>query len=148
MSSLVRSRHVFHWLFAFCIALVTVFTGASATAAPGPGQSFLFLQPGFTQAIYGVAVMATNSEMSGPAFAPNGDLLVVECRISDAPLIRFLGASTRIVNTTLIHNTTTMPSTAGCGLTNHPDGTLYSITGPGLVNLDANTGAQLRGPFG
>src|SRR5216683_7323066 len=148
MNPLVRARNMFRWLFALCIALGTAFTGATAGAAPGPGRSFLFLQPGFTQAIYGVAEMATNSEMSGPAFAPNGDRLVVECRISDAPLIRFLGASTSIVNTTLIHNTTTMPSTAGCGLTNHPDGTLYSITGPGLVNLDANTGSQLRGSFG
>jgi hypothetical protein len=136
------------WLSVVSLALGTAFIGASASAAPGPGQSFLFLQRGFTQAIYGVADMATNSEMSGPAFAPNGDLLVVECRISDAPLIRFLAASTSTVNTTLIHNTTTMSSTAGCGLTNHSDGTLYSITGPGLVDLDANTGAQLRGPFG
>jgi hypothetical protein len=119
-------------------------------AAPGPGQSFLFLEPGFTQAIYGVAVMATGAGMAGPAFAPNGDPLVVECAppLHDRPLIRFLGASTTTVNSTVIHDTTTLPSNAGCGLTNHPNGALYTATDQGVVKLDANTGAPLAGPFG
>jgi len=119
-------------------------------AAPGPGQSFLFLQPGFTQAIYGVAVMATGAGMAGPAFAPNGDPLVVECvtPLHDRPLIRFLGASTTIVNSTVIHDTMTLPSNGGCGLMNHPNGALYTATDRGVVKLDANTGAPLLGPFG
>ncbi len=43
---------------------------------------------------------------------------------------------------------TTLPSHAGCGLTNHPNGALYSNTQGGVVKLDANTGALLAGPFG
>src|SRR6266849_1358865 len=73
MQNRAKSRSLFLWLLTACLALSTALTGTSAMAAPGPGQSFLFLQPGFTQAIYGVAVMATGAGMAGPAVAPNGD---------------------------------------------------------------------------
>jgi hypothetical protein len=107
------------------------------------------LEPGFSQAIYGVAVMPTGAGMAGPAFAPNGDPLVVDCGATHGqPLIRFLGASTTTVNGTVIHNSVSLPSNAGCGLTNHPNGALYTATDRGVVKLDANTGAPLLGPFG
>jgi lysophospholipase L1-like esterase len=43
-----------------------------------------------------------------------------------------------------------VPSNAGCGLTNNPDGRIYSNTSDGVTQIDASTGAALRtlGPAG
>ena len=120
------------------------FNAAKADHGTGTGQSFLTLEAGFTQEIFGVHP----SFMGGVAFAPDGDPLVDNCRVR-SPLQRFdrQGVAPE-VNTTKLHPVTTLPSHAGCGLTNHPNGTLYSNTQGGVVKLDADTGAFLAGPFG
>lgn len=112
---------------------------------PPAGQSYTFLQAGFTQEVVGTGSFF----MGGVAFAPDGDPLVDECQFSGSPLHRYdLQGVAPPVNATPLHPQTSLPSNAGCGLTNHPDGTLYTNTGGGVVNLDATTGAPLRGPFG
>lgn len=119
---------------------------AMANHQDGAGQSFTTLQPGFTQDLFG-----TSPEFfGGVAFAPDGDPLVDGCSFSGSGLRRFDRQSVLMPDPTgsELHPSTLQPSNAGCGLTNHPDGSLYSNTGSGVVNLDANTGAQLRGPFG
>ena len=46
--------------------------------------------------------------------------------------------------TTTLHQEQILPSAAGCGLVNHPDGTLYSNTSLGVTNLDPVTGMPIR----
>jgi hypothetical protein len=87
--------------------------------------------------------------MGGVAFAPDGDPLVDNCVGSGSPLRRFDRQGVApVVNGTNLHPVTTLPSNAGCGLTNHPNGALYTNTVEGVVKLDADTGAFLAGPFG
>lgn len=118
---------------------------AQADHGTGTGKSYTFLQPGFTQDVFGTGSFF----MGGVAFAPDGDPLVDQCAFSGSPLHRFDRQGVApVVNGTKLHPATTLPSGAGCGLTNHPDGTLYTNTGSGVVNLNASTGAVLRGPFG
>lgn len=115
--------------------------GAPAGAVAG---DFTFLQTGFTQSVYGVGP----EFFGGVAFANNGDPLVDFCQFGGSGLRRFDHLTTTTVNGSQIHPSTVESSSAGCGLTNHPDGTLYSNTSGGVVNLSASTGAQLRAPFG
>ena len=67
-------------------------------AIASAGQSFTFLQPGFTQAIYGVS----SSFMGGVAFAPDADPWVDQCAVDGSPLTRFDGSSTYVVNGTTL----------------------------------------------
>jgi hypothetical protein len=111
-------------------------------------NSFTFLQSGFTQTLFGNAP----AFFGGGAFAPNGDVWVDHCFGSGSPLTRFVLATT----TPDGHGGLEHPqaagspfaSNAGCGLTNHPDGTLYSNTSLGVIYIDPNTGVQLRPAFG
>ncbi len=41
-----------------------------------------------------------------------------------------------------------IPTEGGCGLTNHPNGAMYSNSTAGIFKLDTSTGAALGGPFG
>jgi hypothetical protein len=109
---------------------------------PTQTTPFATLANGFTQALYGTY---NGFLLMGVAFAPNGDPLVVA---SGGPLVRFSTSSTSVFLGSTIHNSSTLPNNAGIGLTNHPNGTLYSNTGGGVLNLDANTGAVLHGPYG
>jgi uncharacterized repeat protein (TIGR01451 family) len=128
------------WLVALTAAVVML----AAPAVANAGQSFTFLQAGFTQSIFGVS----QDFMGGVAFAPDADPWVDQCVFDGSPLTRFDGASTVVVNTTTIHPGTVSPSSAGCGLTNGLNGNLYTNTGAGVRELDPNTGATIGGPFG
>ena len=131
---------------AIAAAMAIAVAGAPPTVLAA-GQSFTFLQAGFTQSLFGTN--PTSTEDTGVAFAPNGDVWVVPaCATSTNPLDRFSLSSTFTSHGSTLHTFTTVPSNAGCGLTNNADGTMYTNTGAGVVNLDANSGAQLRGPFG
>src|SRR3989442_14494322 len=55
-----------------------------ANHVTGGGKSFLFLQPGFTQDIFGVS----QTFMGGVAFAPDGDPWVDQCT-NGSPLHRY-----------------------------------------------------------
>lgn len=122
--------------------------GLSSLSPLRAQNSFPFMQTGFTQTLFGNAP----SFFGGVGFAPNADVWVDDCAFGGSPLFRFAAATTVSdghggVEHPLVTGSP-FASNAGCGMTNHPDGTLYSNTGAGVVNLDANTGAQLRPAFG
>src|SRR5437667_6441800 len=84
----------------------------AANHVTGGGQSFLFLQTGFTQDIFGVS----QHFMGGVAFAPDGDPWVDDCPFSGSDLHRYDAQSTPPpVNGTFLHTESISPSNAGCG---------------------------------
>ena len=97
------------WLVTLVAALAMLAVPAVANA----GQSFLFLQPGFTQSIFGAT--SQTALLGGVAFAPDSDPWVADCGFDNSALHRFDGASTVIVNGTTIHTETIGPSTSGRG---------------------------------
>jgi len=111
----------------------------------GNGHSFLVLQPGFTQEIFGIS----DSFMGGVAFAPDDDPWVTECAFSGSPLHRYdaQGVAPEI-NMTRLHPETIVSSNGGCGITNRSDGFLYSNTSDGVTQMNASTGAYTGMTFG
>jgi len=114
-------------------------------------QPFPILQPSLSQSLFATDPLPSGQINGGLAFAPNGDLWADSCNRNT--LLKFQASVTSAVDNTPVHPQapgSPFSSNAGCGLTNHPDGTLYSNngSGPGLINLDATTGAQLRPAFG
>src|SRR5215212_8184936 len=111
-----------------CVSLFLTFgtllalTVAKADHGTAAGKSFTVLEPGFTQEIIGV----TSHFMGGVAFAPDGDPWVNDCT-SGSELHRFdlQGVAPEVFGTKL-HPESIVPSNAGCGMTNHPDGFIYS----------------------
>jgi hypothetical protein len=135
-------------LAALALLLACAGAGISPSAAAASGMSFTYLDPAFTQSLYGTG--SSGQFFGGVAFAPNGDPVVDHCENGAGGLDRFdhttLLAS--IEGTATLHPISAESSGAGCGLTNHPDGALYSNTSAGVIELDANTGAVVAGPFG
>lgn len=138
------SRYVWSRAMGLIVLSVCTATSFAQNGAPA-GKSFTTLQPGFAQEIVGVFP----TFLGGVAFAPDGDPLVNECRSAGSPLYRFdLQGLASVVNGTPLFPRTQLVSNAGCGLSNHPNGSLYSNTSGGVVRLDANSGAVLAGPAG
>ena len=119
----------------------------------GQASSFLFLQPGFTQDLFGVAPDVIFDEANGfeilgdVAFRPSDqDPWVTECLDIGSPLHRFdrQGVVTPDPHDSELHPrilTPTGGTGAGCGIVNHPNGSLYSNTSQGVVRFNAETGA-------
>ena len=124
------------------LAATTVCLLLTPSAFAG-GQSFTTLTSGVTQELYGTGPVF----FGGVAFASNGDPVVDECQFGGSQLYRFTASSTlsTVNGTSSLHSVAALPSAAGCGLTNHPDGNIYSNTGAGVVELSASTGALPRG---
>ncbi|HXM95704.1 MAG TPA: hypothetical protein VOA64_15875 [Candidatus Dormibacteraeota bacterium] len=81
--------------------------------------------PPFTQATFGTST----SFLGGVAFAPNGDVWADNCAFSGGTMFRFpLQGHPVAVNSGT-------PGLTGCGLTNHPNGKLYSNTDLGVAEL-------------
>ena len=129
---------------------VALILGLLGGLSQAQAQPIIFLQSGFTQALVGHAPLGMDMFFGDLAFAPNGDVYTDICQADGSPLYRF-----DLQQTITDHGTTDHPqapgspfaSNAGCGLTNHPDGTLYSSVDNGtngVANLDANTGALIR----
>jgi len=137
---------------ALAVSLATA-GAAIAVLVPTPvlatgSEGFTFLQGGFTQTLWGT-FPGPGISLGGVAFATNGDVLADHCNFSGSSLTDYSQISTTGVNGSTLHNHSELsPSNAGCGLANNPDGTLYSNTSLGVVNLDASTGAQIGLPFG
>ena len=121
-----------------------------ALAASGGGASwappFTSLQAGFTQEVFG----HTPGFLGGVGFAPDGDVWADFCTFSGSPLVRFdLQSLAATCGSTNVHPEVAgspFPSNAGCGLTNHPSGDLFSNIDDGVngvARLDANTGSPL-----
>lgn len=112
----------------------------SLRAAPTHAQPFTNLPfPPYTQEIIGSA-RTTRAELGGVAFAPDGDVWASECVGSGGPLHRFDRQDLSGPQGTP-RDVGPITSTSGCGLTNHPNGFMYSNTANGVVRLNANTGA-------
>jgi hypothetical protein len=139
---LSRARKL--WL-ALVLVLPTLGIG-SVSPVLAAGQ-FTFLAAGFTQELYGV----DPGFLAGVAFASNGDPLVAVCSAGSGGALQRYDRTTTLPTvhgTSTLHPESTLPSAAGCGLTNHPNGAIYTNTNDGVVKLDATTGGQLGGPFG
>jgi len=100
-------------------------TSAQATG----GRSYAYMQPPFTQQLFGT----TAGFLGGVAFAPNGDIWADNCVGDSGSLHRFAQSSTYQTNGTTLHTETVVPSNAGCGLTNHPDGGASAAALPGVL---------------
>ncbi len=121
------------------------FLAAVVLATAAHAQSFTFLQPGFTQELYATAP----GFFGGVAFAPNGDLWVTPCVAGNGSLGRFSATLTTNIGGTTVHSLVNfVPSNVGCGLTNHPNGFMYSNTTGGITRQNEATGAPAGGPFG
>ncbi len=127
-------------------ALTLAFLGTAAMYAPTvQAAPFTFIQSGYTAEVVGTSP----SFLGGLAFAPDGDILANHCGFSGSPLDRWdVQGGTTSVNGSNLYNRTSMSSNAGCGMTNHSDGYLYSNTGSGVVRLNADTGAMVGGAYG
>jgi hypothetical protein len=138
-------------LFVTLGAVSVIGAFASASVASAAGQ-FPVLQSGFTQELYGTA----GGFFGGVAFAPNADVWVDFCENSGSPLDRFDNSTTILEHGSKVHPLVTgspFASNAGCGLTNHPNGALYSNIDDGthgVAKVNASTAAALEtlGPPG
>ena len=130
------------------LALLALSLADSPTQADhgsGAGQSFLVLEPGFTQEIVGLA----DTFVGGVAFATDGDPWINDCL---GRLTRFdLQGVASEAHGTKLHPATTADSTIegfACGMANHPDGFIYANTVGGVVQVDADTGLSTGNVFG
>lgn len=122
------------------------------------GRSFTSLAPGYTQELIATVDVGTFPQnptiarvLGGVAFAPDGDVWAADCLFQDTRLHRFDMQTVRPPlhgTSSLRQETLTVATQGGCGLTNHPDGALYSNSVQGLWRLDAETGTMLAGPLG
>ena len=117
------------------------------------GSRSSFLESGYQQELYGATQLPEDADgfatvLGGVAFAPDGDAWVAECLFGATTLHRFDAQTTATVNGTSTHPSTTVPTQGGCGLTNHPDGHLYSNSSAGIYRLDASTGLPVAWPDG
>jgi hypothetical protein len=141
------ARHRDHAVIRLAVILLFVFAatvqvpvGYDKAQAAGGGQSFQYLQSPFTQEIFGVADIF----MGGVAFAPDGDAWVDFCWSGPGDLYRFDAQSfDPPMYGTNVHAVSSVQSTAGCGLTNHPNGSIYSNTFYGAAQIDAATGTPI-----
>jgi hypothetical protein len=132
------------WLATGLATAVAMLCLASSAAAAEP---FSFLQSPFTQELYGNAP----SFFGGVAFAKNGDVWVDECNFGGGSVWRFSNATTHSEEGSTVHSVvegSPFASDAGCGLTNNPDGFLYSNTSEGVSQINASTGAATGVVFG
>ena len=108
--------------------------------APDPTTPFATLDPAFSQSLFG----SISSFLGGVAFAPNGDVWSDSCAFDSSPLFRFSTSTTSQQDGATLASVSTVPSNAGCGLTNNPDGFIYSNSDAGVSQIDASTGSALR----
>ena len=143
--SLIRRSHRLLLVTAAAIATATSFS--SSVTADGPGQSFAFLHPSYTQQLYGASANLTDPMfgiLGGVAFAPDGDVWSTECVFNQTRLHRFDSQTTITINETAVHPEIVVQTQGGCGVVNHPDQSLYSNSSEGIWQLNAETGAAIR----
>jgi hypothetical protein len=138
--------------------LAGVVASAATVAALGFGRSYSqYLETGYSQELYGAVQLGDSSfgypvTLSGIAFAPDGDVWAGECASTvDAIVLHRFDAQTTLapINaTSTLHPHSSVATSGGCGLTNHPDRTLYANSGLGIYRLDADTGAPMAWPDG
>ncbi len=141
-----------------------IFAALSVVTRATGGHSFTSLDSNYTQALVATTQMpnspinATEAiVLGGIAFAPGGDLWVADCVSQHTRLHRFALAAPPLApvhETATLHAETAVVATeGGCGLVNWANpalgrATLFSNAIDGVYELDASTGAVLRGPLG
>ena len=103
------------------VLAILLLTGSAASAQftnPPPSP--------FTQATFSTST----SFLGGVAFAPNGDVWADDCSYSGGTLFRFPLQGEHPTS-----SSSATPGLTGCGLTNHPNGKLYSNTDHGVAEI-------------
>lgn len=148
------------WLVATMVVIAGGTTWLAATAGPGTGLSFTTLQSPFTQDLYATSATVPPdgfSILGGVAFTPGGQVWSSECTFLGTRLHRFAIGTTPINGSSVHQEELVVDLTAagprgfdagGCGLVNHPDGSMYSNSTAGIWRLNASTGAVIGGAFG
>jgi hypothetical protein len=148
------------YIIALAIATAAALSNSRGRASGLP-QSFTFLQDGFTQQLIGRTNELLTGDIDGDevpdgilggvAFAGDGDPIVAECEFQNTRLHRFdLQAPPVVEHETDLAPETIMPGHGGCGLVNHPNGSLFVAMNDGMsgvANISRDTGALL-GFFG
>lgn len=104
-------------------------------------EAYTMLESGFK-----AEVVATHSGfLGGVAFAPDGDILSDHCSSDGSPLGRWdvQGGTSTVNGSTIFTSFSHLGSSAGCGLTTHSNGGVYTNTSSGARRLDPATGAQV-----
>ncbi len=128
-----------------CILIGSVGVGAMLSPAKAATTDpFPVFSSGFTQDLFAI----NNGFLGGVAFAPNGDVWTDNCLFGGSALARYSQTSKFAQNGAMLATETDVASNAGCGLTNNPDGFLYSNTDSGVTQIDSNTGAATGEVFG
>ena len=99
-----------------------------ANHVTGGGKSFLFLQPGFTQDIFGVS----QTFMGGVAFAPDGDPWVDQCT-NGSPLHRYDAQSSpevQSISPATTSSSVLLPQPEGPTIATNSPGRTARSTGP------------------
>lgn len=114
--------------------------GLALAALGAHAAPYTSIQAGYTAELVAVAP----GFLGGVAFAADGDILSNSCSFGGSPLIRWdVQAGTTVVNGTAIFNArTNQASNAGCGMTTHSNGSIYTNTSGGVVQL-SDTGTQI-----
>jgi hypothetical protein len=129
------------------LGVVSILGAFASTAPASAAGQFTSIQSGFSDELYGTA----SGFFGGVAFAPNADPWVDFCGFGGSPLDRFENATTTPEHGSNVHPLVAgspFPSNAGCGLTNNPDGFVYSNTGSGATQINASTAAPTGKVFG
>ena len=144
------------------LSVVAILVGVAGLRALGTGQSFNgFLETGYLQELYGVVDLGTdpNDPIARADGARRRGLRARRRRVGGRMRVRLqrhASPQVRRRRTALRQSTahprcipqTTVDTSGGCGLVNHPDGThMYSNSAVGVFQLDAATGGGQRARY-
>jgi hypothetical protein len=111
------------------------------------GKSYLTLKAGFTQELISSGPI---SNVTGAAFAPDHDVWFTDCGGGHIYRIDLQTPAAPVHGSNLftVGPAVAIPDGNGCGLVNHPNGSLYTNASAGVVRLNANTGAEIGTAYG
>lgn len=117
-----------------------------------PLQSpFTTLAEGYSQTLFSSVTLGSGAILGGVGFAPNSDVYALNCNGPSPNLFRFASATTVSIHGSPMHPQATgspFQVPVACGLTNHPDGSIYLENGGGVTQIDPSTGNVVGAPVG
>ena len=124
--------------------IATLAVPMSATASIANTKSFAFLEAPFTQEL-----LATGSgAVTGAAFAPDGDVWYTNCGGGSIFRVDLQTPAPPQGGSELFTVGPAVAAPIGCGIVNHPNGTMYSNASGGVTRFNTDTGAQIGVAFG